>query len=191
MKKKHVITVANSEIHIITDEPKESIDTVVGVVNRRMREILLHSKGISRIDASLLLSLECMAEKLKIQKQLREKEAENERLVALGESKDREIASLERELETLRASLSLANAHNKPQQKKAHSAQLGFDEMDGEDSATPGAKDGAVEEILSGAEQDKNEAPAKKNRRGRRAGAKGDKPAKVRSMFDLISYDDI
>lgn len=205
MKQKYTITVANSEINIITEEPKESIDTVVGVVDRRLREILLHSKSISRVDAALLLSLECAAEKINIQKQLRDAEAQNERLVVLGESKDREIALLEREIETLRASLNIANSHGKTAPKRANSAQLGFDDIDGEHTETPVEEpvkvqkkseepaeispDTAVQSILDGEEHQGEHG--RKHRRVRAKSVGGEKPSKVRSMFDLISYDDI
>ncbi|MGM9632729.1 MAG: cell division protein ZapA [Eubacteriales bacterium] len=205
MKQKYTITVANSEINIITEEPKESIDTVVGVVDRRLREILLHSKSISRVDAALLLSLECAAEKINIQKQLRDAEAQNERLVVLGESKDREIALLEREIETLRASLNIANSHGKNAPKRANSAQLGFDDIDGEHTEASAEEpvkvqkkseepaestlDTAVQSILDGEEHQGEHG--RKRRRVRAKSAGGEKPSKVRSMFDLISYDDI
>ena len=45
MKKRYALTVANSEINIITDEPRENIDAIVGIVDRNIREIYLHSNG--------------------------------------------------------------------------------------------------------------------------------------------------
>ena len=73
MKKKYTITVANSEIHIVTEEPKEALDTIVGVVDRHVREIHLHSPACSRVDAAIILCLEYCAEKLKLKKKLRSK----------------------------------------------------------------------------------------------------------------------
>lgn len=131
MKQRYTITVANSEIYIITEEPKEALDTIVGVVDRRIREIHLHSRSCSRVDAALILCLEYCAEKLKLQKKLKQANAEIERLTVLNEAAERANASLEREIETLRASLNMSPSP-KSSSKKTTSVQLGFDDFGAE-----------------------------------------------------------
>ena len=131
MKKKYTITVANSEIHIVTEEPKEALDTIVGVVDRHVREIHLHSPACSRVDAAIILCLEYCAEKLKLKKKLNDANAEIERLAVLNEVAARENAALEREIETLRASLNMSNMP-KSAGKRSAEFQLGFDDIDNE-----------------------------------------------------------
>ena len=191
MKQKYTLVVANSEINIVTDEPKEDIDAIVGIVDRRIREIHLHSRSCSRTDAAILLCLDYCAEKLELQKAIKTANAQIERLAVLNEAAARENAALEREIEILRASLNMSSA--KPSTKKVASEQLVFDDMSEE--APEERNENAVDKILveedeqiveesltppealDTAEPEKLHAKAKKK--------------KVRAMFDMISFDDI
>ena len=107
MKQKYTLTVANSQINIVTEMTKEEIDNIVGIVDRRIREIHLHSKNCSRTDAALLLCLDYCAEKIELQKTVKLYDAQSERLTLLNEAKDKEIESLKREIEALRTSVGL------------------------------------------------------------------------------------
>jgi cell division protein ZapA (FtsZ GTPase activity inhibitor) len=71
MKQKYTLTVANSQINIVTEMSKEEIDDIVGIVDRRIREIHLYSKTCSRTDAAMLLCLDYCAENLEHQKTLK------------------------------------------------------------------------------------------------------------------------
>lgn len=228
MKKKYTLTVADSQINVITDEPKEAIDTIVGVVDRRIREIHLHSPSCSKVDAALLLCLDYCAEKLQLKKKLKQASAEIERLAVLNEAAARENAVLEREIEALRKSLDMPSPK---QSAKAASVQLGFDDMTSDKSenepleiitehayeqateeraqaeenkseeSAPKAEENApdtsaVDIILSGEapqaeEQIAIEAPAESAEAPEKKPHVKGKKKKVRSMFDLISFDDI
>ena len=208
MKKKYTITVANSEIHIVTEEPKEALDTIVGVVDRHVREIHLHSPACSRVDAAIILCLEYCAEKLKLKKKLKDANAEIERLAVLNEVAARENAALEREIETLRASLNMCNMP-KSAGKRSAEFQLGFDDIDNENEPlqiiTEQASDEQAapavekdEEIApTAAAEQKNESepivtealtPPTDSEDKKTAKAK---KKRVRAMFDMISFDDI
>ena len=132
MKKKYTLTVADSQINVITEEPKEAIDTIVGVVDRRIREIHLHSPSCSRVDAAILLCLDYCAEKIQLKKKLKQANAEIERLAVLNEATARENASLEREIETLRRSLNMSSVSKSSY--KAAPAQLAFDDFGTEEN---------------------------------------------------------
>lgn len=195
MKKKYTLTVANSEINIITEESKETIDTIVGIVDRKIREVYLHSKGeCSRTNAAILVCLDYCAERIELQKAIKNANAQIDRLTLLNETAEKEKAALEREIETLRASL---NAAHKNPPKKIADEQIAFDDMVDEknpeepklntevfDLFVDGNSDAKtnLDEILSGGVEEK---------------AKKDKPLvkvkkkKVRAMFDNISFDDI
>ncbi len=202
MKQKYTITVANSEIHIITEEPKEALDTIVGVVDRRVREIHLHSPGCSRVDAAIILCLEYCAEKLKLKKKLKDANAEIERLAVLNEAAARENAALEREIETLRASLNMSNMP-KSASKRASEFQLVFEDLattnepleiiaeqadddkktfESAESEQPAGNEPAVTEALT--------PPTTEAEDGKQPTAKA-KKKKVRAMFDMISFDNI
>lgn len=207
MKQKYTIHVANSEIHIITEEPKEALDTIVGVVDRRIREIHLHSASCSRVDAAIILCLEYCAEKLKLKNKIKKANAEIERLTVLNEASERERAALEREIEALRTGLNLANAPKNTQ--KTAALQLGFDDIGAENeplevihehstetqiTLTEEARvpaESAVDKILNDeSDTTEGEVVADGESEGEKPHAKA-KRKKVRSMFDLISFDDI
>ncbi|MBO7273251.1 MAG: cell division protein ZapA, partial [Clostridia bacterium] len=127
MKKKYTLTIANSDINIITEEPKETIDAIVGIVDRKIREIYLHSKGeCSRTNAAILVCLDYCAEKLEMQKTLKNLNAEIERLTMLNEVAEREKAALEREIEVLKAMNASAP---KASAKKTNEDQIRLDEI--------------------------------------------------------------
>ena len=210
MKKKYTLTVANTQINVVTEEPKEAIDTIVGVVDRKIREIHLHSPSCSRVDAAILLCLDYCADKLQLKKKLKQANAEIERLAVLNEAAARENAALEREIETLRRSLNMSPVvKNSP---KTAAAQLAFDDLgeseneplviiteDASDAVKseevkdePAVVESAVDKILADEAPEENAEPAEsaetaeEDRTARRG-----KKKKVRSMFDLISFDDI
>lgn len=190
MKQKYTVTVANSEIHLITEASKQELDDIVGAVDRRIREIHLHSKDCSRSEAALLLCLEYCAEKNSLQKMVKAQEAQAEHLNMLLEANERERASLEREVELLRQSL---KAKNEKAAKKA-AKDAGAEEMTILSASEPkkrGRKKKsetdtaptAVEKILS----DGNDTPKARGRKKK----DGTQNSKVRAMFDMISFDDI
>ncbi len=210
MKKKYTLTVANTQINVVTEEPKEAIDTIVGVVDRKIREIHLHSPSCSRVDAAILLCLDYCADKLQLKKKLKQANAEIERLAVLNEAAARENAALEREIETLRRSLNMSPVvKNSP---KTAAAQLAFDDLgeseneplviiteDAFDAVKseevkdePAVVESAVDKILADEAPEEKTEPAEppetaeEDRTARRG-----KKKKVRSMFDLISFDDI
>ena len=208
MKKKYTITVANSEIHIVTEEPKEALDTIVGVVDRRVREIHLHSPACSRVDAAIILCLEYCAEKLKLKKKLKDANAEIERLAVLNEVAARENAALEREIETLRASLNMSNMP-KSAGKRSAEFQLGFDDIDNaneplqiiteqasDEQAAPAVEKNEEIAPTAAAEQENESEPIVTEALTPPADTEEKKSAKVkkkkvRAMFDMISFDDI
>lgn len=206
MKQKYTVNLADCEIHIVTDEPREEVDAIVGAVDRRMREIHLHSKSCSRVDAALILCLEYCAEKSDLQKRLKQANAEIERMTVLGEASARENAALEREIETLRASLELADTRKTRRAVAVPTEpQLEIVESESETQEEPAREQNAVQRILSDDTDDTDDIgdtaieveekkPQKKTAKKRASTRKdGQKPQgkKVRAMFDMISFDDI
>lgn len=97
MKKKYTITIADVEMNVLTEEEPAFVDEIVGILDRKIREININCKRCSKNEAALLCALECCADKMKSLKRLRSLEAEtalrlaqvnkltaeNERLAAL------------------------------------------------------------------------------------------------------------
>lgn len=185
-------------MNIVTEMPKEEIDAVVGIVDRRIREIHLHSKNCSRADAAVLLCLDYCAEKIEMQKTLKAVNAQMDKMALANEAANKHIAVLEREIDTLRASLELAStqAPKAVLSKKNTSDQLAIDQINEEipqlEPVEEKEKSGtnAVEEILSAhaeeIEQEKLTPPTEEEKPHAKARKK-----KVRAMFDMISFDDI
>ncbi len=168
MKQKYTLTVADTEINVITDEPLEEIETVVGIVDRHLREIHLRSRSCSRTEATLLVALDYCSEKLKLRKKLKAADIEINRLAALNDATARENAALTREIEALRKNLNMAAISQPEPTRVQNPVQLSFEE--------------SVQEA----------APEEKAEQAKPAETKSEKKANpVRSMFDYITFDDI
>lgn len=195
MKQRYTLTVANSQINIVTEMSQEEIDAIVGIVDRRIREIHLHSKSCSRTDAAMLLCLDYCAEKVELQRTIKTSNDQIERLTLLGESKDKEIEALKREIEALRTSLGLHHTVRAVAKKTAEE-QIAIDEIHTDDQ--PKAEDkpkaeekpiaNAVNMLLADNDEVKEErlTPPAEEKPHAKARKK-----KVRAMFDMISFDDI
>ncbi len=107
MKQKYTITIADVQMNIVTDEPKESVESIVGILDRRIREIYLQSGNrCPKNEAALLCALDYCAERNKLQEtvaQLEEEMKHND-----IEEVRAEKAALAEELESVKAALSMA-----------------------------------------------------------------------------------
>ena len=185
MKQKYTLTVANSQINIATEQPKDEIDAIVGVVDRRIREIHLHSKTCSRTDAAIILCLEYCAEKMELQKTIRSFNSQVERLNLMSEAANKEMAALQRENEMLRATLALGA---KSSSRKTEVEQIAFDDLERKKTEEGiKAKHPGYDVIFVDEEES---APASDESKREKPHAKARKK-KVRAMFDMISFDDI
>ncbi len=99
MKQKFTITIADTEMNIITDESPEFVDEIVGILDRKIREINTASRRCSRNEAALLCALDYCSDKIKMQRKVRGIDAE----MAL---KNAQINHLMAENEKLRKKLS-------------------------------------------------------------------------------------
>ena len=203
MKQKYTLSVADTEINVITDEPRETIDAIVGTVDRRIREINLKSRNCSRIEAALLVCLDYCAEKIKLQKKIKMADAEISRLAALNDATARENAALTREIEMLRQSLNMKTPEAPAPTRISKPVQLSINEElkdeeayspFAEEEETPTAAPEAVEEetpvqdtILEDAPV--AEAPVAEAPVAEAPAAEPPKKKRVRSMFDLITFD--
>lgn len=105
MKQKYTITVADLEMNVITDESAEAVEALVGIVDRKMREISLMSKRCSKSEAALLCALDYCSDKIKAQRRVKALESK----LALTEAA---VEDLEAECERLRQELELIQGGN-------------------------------------------------------------------------------
>ena len=75
MRQKYTITIADVEMNIITEESPETVEGLVGIVDRKMREIAASSKRCSKTEAALLCCLDYCSEKIKAQRKIKALEA--------------------------------------------------------------------------------------------------------------------
>ena len=195
MKQKYTLTVANTQINIVTEMSKDEIDAIVGIVDRRIREIHLHSRSCSRIDAAMLVCLDYCAEKIELQKTLKATNAQLDRLAVENELAQREISLLEREIESLRASASLSS--QKTSSNKSVDEQLAIEPIiatpieEAVESVIEEKTVTAVDKILEDIDTVEEESlPSTTADEPEKPHVKA-KKKKVRAMFDLISFDDI
>lgn len=123
MKQKYTITIADVQMNIITDEAPEAVETVVGILDRKMREISLKSGNrCPKNEAALLCALDYCAERTKLQEIVNKLEAEragtdidslNAEMTKRGEELEEIIAKLtysEAQREALQTELESVNA---------------------------------------------------------------------------------
>ncbi|MBQ3013465.1 MAG: cell division protein ZapA [Clostridia bacterium] len=82
MKKKYTLSIADMEINVITEAPQESVEYIVGVLDRKIREISLKSKKCTKSEAAVLCALDFCADKIELKDRIEALEDE------LNESKE-------------------------------------------------------------------------------------------------------
>ena len=71
MKQKYTITISDIEMNVISEESPEAVEALVGIVDRKMREISNASKRCSKSEAALLCSLDYCSDKIKAQRKVK------------------------------------------------------------------------------------------------------------------------
>ncbi len=104
MKQKYTIMIADVQMNIVTDETPENVEAIVGILDRRIREIYLQSGNrCPKNEAALLCALDYCAERNRLQETVNklEEEKKNDESEALRA----EVARLADECDGIRAQL--------------------------------------------------------------------------------------
>lgn len=119
MKYKHTITIADIQMNIVTEEEPEAVEAIVGILDRRIREIFLKSENrCPKIEAALLCALDYCAEKNKLQETVNRMEEEMRGVDV--DAMIAELAELKNENESLRNKLTYT-------EDQAHTMKNGID----------------------------------------------------------------
>ena len=165
MNQNYTITVAGIDLNVLSDRSAESVETVVASLDRKMREIFLHSPTCSKNEAALLCALEYCASHM----------AEEEHLAELEENSVKyqaQIANLTSENERLKAALDKLLT----EKREAEAAAKNAAEQGTADGTEPGAT--VTRKDVAGLES----AASDKAKKGRRS--------RVGNMFDLLTFSD-
>ena len=180
MKQKYTLSIADMEINVVTDEPQESVERILGILDRKIRDISLKSRRCSKNEAALLCALDFCADKMATKAQLDEAEEKledlNDKYEHLsekfelvkknGERLERERTRLENENAKLRAILDDVRA----------------------------GKALAVEDIPARVTEEEEAAEAETEEKVEKPAPAKKKPAnktRVGTMFDLLTFSDI
>ena len=174
MKQKYTLSIADVILNVTVDEAPEVVEYVTGVVDRKMREILLKSKYCPKTQAALLCALDLCTDKVKAKEEIERLGEEIESLTAsvkAEEDKNRRAEAFTIALEKEKARLEIENAKLRAALEAAEKA--GF--VSGELTATLTA-----EETETKAEEPEEKPIEKKSQKSR-----------VGAMFDLLTFGDI
>ena len=200
MKQKYTITIADIELNIVSDAAPDEVENIVGMLDRRMRDITLKSPRCTKNESALLCALSYCSERLAMQEAFKKVEKDAFRFAGENEKLKRTIEELEEELDTLRKDAAVMRsilensaAHTaapaepveepkhvakNPEAAKAEEEEIAQLSAFDATPEQPTAPVPAAEEIPAAEEAPKKaQKPAAKNRVG--------------TMFDLLTFSDI
>ena len=102
MKQKFNITVADMQLNIVSDATPEEVEAIVGMLDRKMRDISLKSPRCTKNEAAILCALSYCSERLAAQETARKLEKECFRLATEVDRLKKQIESLKIELSGVR-----------------------------------------------------------------------------------------
>ena len=172
MKQKYTLSIADVDLNVTVDESPETVEYIVGVIDRKMREILLKSKYCPKTHAALLCALDLCADKVRAKEEidsLKDEIASLEAALKKEEEKNRRAEGITVSLEKEKARLEIENMK----------LRAAIDEAK-KSGALPELEAEEAEPIIPASGEEEKEAPKKAQSKSR-----------VGSMFDLLTFSDI
>ena len=198
MKQKYTITVADMNLNIISDAAPDEVENIVGILDRRMRDINLKSPRCTKNEAAMLCALAYCSERIAMQEAFKKVEKDAFRFAGENEKLKRTIDELQTELEALRKEATMmrsildqaavANAQKEADDAK-YVAKTAAEKKAAEEEAVQLSALDELPELpaapgpAADAEEDAREDSAKK--------AQKQNKNRVGNMFDLLTFSDI
>lgn len=192
MKQKYSLNIADIQLDVVADAAPAEVEKIAGMLDRKMREIYLHSRSCTKNEAALLCALEFCADRLASQERLTELEELSEKYSEVLKVIREKNAELGEEAEKLRSENTLLRSLLTDKgERPTESITL---PTETELAAEPAAKPVSAKEFLrqvadaqygeqpaipTDENKNKDEDPAPAGRR------------KAGSMFDLLSFDEV
>lgn len=107
MKERYSIEIADIQLTILSDEPKDFVESTVAHLDETIRDMTVKNKRCSKLDAAILCALDFYSEKTKADKKIKSLEAQ----ISLYEAN---IRRLKEEAEQLRAASAPAEKDEAP-----------------------------------------------------------------------------
>lgn len=107
MKQKYTITVADMELNIVSDASPDEVENIVGMLDRRMRDINLKSPRCTKNEAAILCALSYCSERIAMQEAFKKVEKDAFRFAGENEKLKKNIESLQEELDNLKKDASV------------------------------------------------------------------------------------
>ncbi len=174
MKKKYSLSIADVELNVTVDEAPETVEYIVGVIDRKMRDILLKSKYCPKTQAALLCALDLCADKVKAKEEIEKLEGEIETLKADLKASDDKYARAQNISIALEGEKARLEIENMKLRALLDEAKQGGEVSDADIAALGLSAEPAPSEAQAEPDEDKK---AQKSRVG--------------SMFDLLTFDEI
>ena len=212
MKQKYTITVADMDLNIISDASPDEVENIVGILDRKMRDINLKSPRCTKNEAALLCALAYCSERIAMQEAFKKVEkdafrfaADNEKLKKQIESLEGEIANLRKDAEVMRSLLERSTlvptepvkekAQTKAAPAKVEAEQLSaFDEAPIAEEPTVEQPVAPVPAAVTAPEAETAPAPAVETAPAEDATSKKNQKTgknRVGNMFDMLIYSDV
>ena len=207
MKQKYTLNIADIQLNVIADTSPEEVDKIAGLLDRKMREIFLHSRSVTKNEAALLCAMEFCSERLSVQAKTAELEEVNSKydeVLRLIRTRNQELMD---EVDKLKSENTLLRSLITTKTEEAAQAEAPAEPK----TLTPVTPAEFLEQVALA----QTDAPARTARPKRRpkpaqeapaeavpeeteaaeapaADAAGDKPrSRVGSMFDLLDFDEV
>jgi len=102
MKQKYTITVADMELNIISDAAPDEVENIVGMLDRRMRDINLKSPRCTKNEAAVLCALAYCSERIAMQEAFKKVEKDAFRFAAENEKQKKTVEKMQEEIDRLK-----------------------------------------------------------------------------------------
>jgi cell division protein ZapA (FtsZ GTPase activity inhibitor) len=195
MKQKYNITVADMELNIISDASPDEVENIVGMLDRRMRDINLKSPRCTKNEAAILCALAYCSERMAMQEAFKKVEkdafrfsAENEKLKKTIESLQEEVDNLRKDASVMRSILDHAAAANAPaKEEKPKYVPKPFNKKADEEQITVFEETATAEEAVAETAP-QEEAPVVVEET---VSQKSTSKNRVGAMFDFLTFSDV